>query len=147
VEDLLHHYPRRYATRRDLTPLHHGEEGEYLTYVARLKSKEQRRVKNNTLTLTALVLTDGQTDVRCAFRSKPPFTGTEVRRNVKVGGRASVSGKVGFRRARGRAREPQRELIHPDVTELEDPSDPAVDPEGARAQAEQPLVVYPAAHK
>src|SRR5699024_6008863 len=55
--------------------------------------------------------------------------------------------KVGFRRARGRVREPQRELIHPDVTELEDPIDPAVDPEGARAQAEQPLVVYPTAHK
>src|SRR5699024_7442706 len=48
---------------------------------------------------------------------------------------------------RGRVREPQRELIHPDVTELEDPIDPAVDPEGARAQAEQPLVVYPTAHK
>src|SRR5690625_6476524 len=32
VEDLLHHYPRRYAARGDLTPLHHGEEGEYLTY-------------------------------------------------------------------------------------------------------------------
>src|SRR5699024_11354182 len=31
--------------------------------------------------------------------------------------------------------------------ELEDPIDPAVDPEGARAQAEQPLVVYPTAHK
>lgn len=147
VEDLLHHYPRRYAARGDLTPLHHGEEGEYLTYVARLKSKEQRRVKNNTLTLTALVFTDGQTDVTCAFFSKSPFTVNKVIRNLKVGDTAIVTGKVGFRRARGRVREPQRELIHPDVTELEDPIDPAVDPEGARAQAEQPLVVYPTAHK
>lgn len=147
VEDLLHHYPRRYVPRGELTPLHHGEEGEYLTYVARLKKKEQRRVKNNTLTLTALVFTDGQTDVTCAFFSKSPFTVNKVVRNLKVGDTAVVTGKVGVRWPRGRALGPQRELIHPDVTELEDPIDPAVDPEGARAQAEQPLVVYPTANK
>lgn len=147
VEDLLHHYPRRYVARGDLTPLHHGEEGEYLTYVARLKSKEQRRVKSNTLTLTALVFTDGQTDVTCAFFSKSPYTVNKVVRNLKVGDTAVVTGKVGFRWPRGRALGPQRELIHPDVTELEDPIDPALDPEGAKAQAEQPLVVYPTANK
>ncbi len=142
--DLLHHYPRKYADRGELTPLDHGEEGEYLTFVARLKEKEQRRVKSNTLTLTKLVFTDGRTELTCAFFSKNPYTVNKTVRNLKVGETALITGTVGVRWIRrGNHQYPRRELIHPEVDLLEDPIDPALDPAGAKAQAERPLIFYP----
>lgn len=142
AEDLLHHYPRRYVERGELTPLHHGEEDEYITYIARLKDREQRRVKNNTLTLTKLVFTDGATDITCAFFSKSSFKVNKVVRELQIGDTAMITGRVKHRWPRGGGRL-ERELIHPQVLELEDPIDPAVDPEGAEAQAARPLMVYP----
>lgn len=139
--DLLHHYPRRYVQRGELTPLDHGEEGDYITYIARLKEKEQRRVKNNTLTLTKLVFTDGATDITCAFFSKSSFRVNKVVRELQIGDTAMITGRIKYRWLRRGGFE--RELIHPQVMELPDPIDPKVDPEGAAAQAAQPLTVYP----
>lgn len=146
VADLLHHYPRRYARRGELTPLDHGAEGEYVTYVARVKSTSQKRVKDNTLTLTLVEFTDGVTDVTCAFFSKTPYTVNKAVRNLRAGDHAVVTGKVSHRMVPGRApgsRYLRRELIHPEITPLEEPIDPAIDPTGAEAQADRPLTIYP----
>lgn len=149
AEDLLHHYPRRYVERGELTPLDQGEEGEYLSYVARLKDKSQRRVKNNTLTLTLLVFTDGRTDVTCAFFSKSHHTVNKGIRRLREGDLALVTGKIRLRRHR-RDDPITRELIHPNVTAIEDDEDPdlgpaPLDPDAAKAEAARPIPIYPAA--
>jgi len=143
VDDLLHHYPRRYVNRGELTPLHEGEEGEYVTYVARLKDRQERRVKNNTLTLILLTFTDGATDIECAFFSKNRWRANKVARELDIGEHAIITGVVRMNRPRG-AVVAVRELIHPEVHPLEDSIDPEEDPQGAKAQAEAPLVFYPA---
>src|SRR5690625_1128550 len=124
VDDLLHHYPRRYVKRGELTPLHEGDDGEYVTYVAQLKNRAERRVKNNTLTLISLTFTDGTTDIECAFFSKNRWSANKVARELPIGDSAIITGTVRVRRGyKPRYATALRELIHPEVRSEEHTSE------------------------
>ncbi len=134
LDDLAHYYPRRYNRRGELSALSEGEAGEYLTYVAQLKDREQRRVKNNTLLLTVLTFTDGVTDLTCTFFSKSRFTVNPVVRDLQMGDTAVITGTVHYRNIGGVMR---RELIHPKVDPYEEVRGNLEDEDGS------PFVIYP----
>lgn len=144
LDDLLYYYPRKYVDRGDLTPLDEGGDGDYLTYVARLKDKQVRRVKNNTLTVIQLTFTDGDNDIVTAFFSKHENRANRTVRDIKVGETAVITGTVRHRWVPVRNRRiMRRELIHPEIQATEKPIDPSIDPEGAEKQTEEPLIFYP----
>ena len=59
VGDLLSHYPRRYATRGELTPLDALRIGENVAVVAEVRSIQSRPMRNRRGELIEVIITDG----------------------------------------------------------------------------------------
>ncbi|RJK98242.1 ATP-dependent DNA helicase RecG [Vallicoccus soli] len=136
VDDLLHHYPRRYDERGRLTDLRGVETGEQVTVQAVVRRTRVQRMTKRRGTLLEVVVGDaaGGT-LRLTY-----FNQHWRERELAVGREGLFAGKVTTFRG-------ERELSHPSYLLLD-----AEDPDGqARAQADAwargLLPIYPASEK
>ncbi len=133
VEDLLRHYPRRYAERGQLTDLRLLEVDEHVTVMARVNSVDVKQYKDKRtgrmVDRLEVVVTDGSSTLNLTF-----FKQSWRIKELRVGTVALFAGQVGrFRN--------DFQLTHPDY-ELLDASDLESDTIAKYAGALIP--VYPA---
>jgi ATP-dependent DNA helicase RecG len=89
VYDLLHHYPRRYDERGQLTDIAGLELGEHVTVMARITKVNERRMRQRNGWITDVTITDGSRTLDCAF-----FNQRWQSKQLQVGQSALFSGKV-----------------------------------------------------
>ncbi|MDA0562815.1 ATP-dependent DNA helicase RecG [Streptomonospora sp. S1-112] len=132
--DLLRHYPRRYATRGELTDLAALAEGEQVTVVAQVHSAHKRELRRGPggrpRSLLEVVITDGTGRLTLAFFAKVGFH----QRELLPGRRGMFAGKISTYRGK-------KQLAHPVYEML--PDDGTADSR-AREFAERPIPIYPA---
>lgn len=129
VEDLLRHYPRRYAERGDLTDLaglHVGEHATVLAEVAGVRKRPMRQRRGNLLEVT---VTDGRGKLVLTF-----FNQAWRERELRPGRQGLFAGKVSTFRG-------TRQLAHPDYQLLDETTDAGGE---AAAFAGALIPVYPA---
>ncbi|MCA0332047.1 MAG: ATP-dependent DNA helicase RecG [Actinobacteria bacterium] len=140
VEDLLRHYPRRYAERGQLTDLRWLEVDEHVTVLARVQKVDVKtytdRRSGRRAERLEVVVTDGTDSLDLTF-----FKQSWRAKDLKVGRVGLFSGKVG--RFRGRS-----QLAHPDYVLLPDDAELApvdeVDDDTVLRYAGALIPVYPA---
>ncbi len=117
VGDLVHYYPRRYAERGELTDIAGLELGEHATVMARVKSVNERRMRQRRGTILEVVITDGSRTLDCKF-----FNFRQFQFRVPVGASALFAGKVSVYRNK-------LQLTNPDYQPLEEEqeADEAID--------------------
>ncbi|WP_329137031.1 ATP-dependent DNA helicase RecG [Streptomyces sp. NBC_01476] len=130
VGDLLHHYPRRYAERGELTRLADLPVDEYVTVVAQIAKADKRTYGGGKGVRLEVVVTDGSGSLTLVFFSKAAHAHAH---RLIPGRRGMFSGKVSvFNRT--------RQLAHPDYQLLDaDEGEEAVD-----AFANRLIPLYPA---
>ena len=135
VADLLRHYPRRYVSRGELTPLKDLTLDEHVTVLAevaavssRVTTPQRGPSARRRSVLTEVTVTDGRDKLRLTF-----FNQAWRERELTVGTTGLFSGKVTAFRG-------QRQLTHPDYQVMEDDGDPLT----AEAYAAELIPVYPA---
>jgi ATP-dependent DNA helicase RecG len=139
IGDLLRHYPRRYATRGELTELSSLRLDEHVTVLAEVRRARTRPIRGphrRTREILEVVVTDGRGELDLAFFARTQYH----RRQLLPGRRALFAGKVGAFRGR-------RQLAHPDYELL--PEESVTGDEEAVAQAaiafmDKIIPVYPA---
>ena len=118
VEDLLRHYPRRWARRGELTDLRDLRPGEFATIYARIDSVSFHPVRQPArqagrppgrqgLTKTDVVVTDGRTKLTLPFFNLKPFQRAEF----TAGRTAFFAGKVDTFRRRPQLTHPEVEFV------------------------------------
>ena len=127
VADLLGHYPRRYATRGELTSIAEIPPGEHATLVAEIVSVSTRSMRQKRGSVLEVAITDGTGLVTLTF-----FNQAWRQKDLREGARGIFAGKVGLYRG-------ARQLAHPDYELFED--DPS---EQAQEEwAKKPIPLYP----
>jgi ATP-dependent DNA helicase RecG len=132
VGDLVHYYPRRYAERGELTDIAGLELGEHATVMARVKSVQERRMRQRRGTILEVVITDGSRTLDCKF-----FNFRQFQFKVAVGASALFAGKVSIYKNKLQLTNPD---YHPVDEENEDAAEAIDDFVGL-------IPVYPAAAK
>ncbi|MFI0722540.1 ATP-dependent DNA helicase RecG [Streptomyces sp. NPDC021224] len=129
--DLLHHYPRRYAERGELTRLADLPVDEYVTVVAQIAKADKRTYGGGSGVRLEVVVTDGSGSLTLVFFSKAAHAHAH---RLIPGRRGMFSGKVSvFNRV--------RQLAHPDYQLLDADDDGK---QAADAFAGRRLPLYPA---
>ncbi|WP_456285102.1 ATP-dependent DNA helicase RecG [Microbacterium sp. JZ101] len=129
VGDLLAHYPRRYMSRGELTPIRDLPLGETVTIVAEVRRVQSRPMRSRGGRLLEVIIGDGLGEMSLTF-----FNQDWRERELRPGRRGVFSGKVGeYRR--------ERQFSHPAYELFDDEGDA-----DARAQefAGRLIPVYPA---
>jgi ATP-dependent DNA helicase RecG len=130
VGELLRHFPRRYATRGELTDLNLLKEDEHVTVMADVASVTRRPMRNRGGNILEVMVTDGLTSIKLTFFNQ------DWRAQTLVPGRRGLfSGKVTVFRN-------MRQLASPTYVLI--PSDTEPDPESIAAFARAFIPVYPA---
>ena len=132
VGDLLGHYPRRYATRGELTSIAGVPLGEMVTLVAEVVSVSKRVMKARKGSVLEVTITDGTGLVTLTF-----FNQAWREKDLTPGSRGIFAGKVGVYRN-------QRQLAHPDY-ELFDSEE--LTETQSEEWAKRPIPFYPASQK
>ncbi len=130
VEDLLRHFPRRYADRGELTEMSSLKVDEHVTIMADVYSVTRRPMRQKRGSLLEVLVSDGTGTLKLTF-----FNQDWRERDLKVGRRGLFSGKVTVFRN-------ERQLAHPMYVLV--PSDTEPDPEAVAAFAKPLIPVYPA---
>ena len=125
---LLLHYPRRYATRGELTDISNIPIGETATVVGEIVGVNSRYTKGRSGSILEVTISDGKALLALAF-----FNQAWRAKELTKGRRGLFSGKIGLFSGK-------LQLAHPDY-ELFDEVDAAT----AKAWADLPIPVYPAA--
>jgi ATP-dependent DNA helicase RecG len=133
VEDLVRHYPRRYATRGELTNLSTLRIDEHVTVLAEVRSVRELPLKNRRGTRLEVVVTDGTGTLDLTFFAQANWH----KRRLIVGTQGLFAGKVGIFNRR-------RQLVHPEYVLIAAPGEEP-DPEAASTFASAVIPVYPAA--
>ena len=102
VEDLIRHYPRRYAERGELTSLDGLLDGELVTLVGEISKVTNRQWKTRKGSMLEVIVSDGQSNVTMTF-----FNQAWREREIRIGRRALFAGKVSTYKGK-------RQLSHPD---------------------------------
>ena len=136
LEDLLAHYPRRYAERGELTDLASLKVGEQVTVLARVASATSRPLKSKPgekrrRSITEAVVSDGTGELTLTF-----FNQDWIAKKFRAGRLGLFAGTVGVFNGR-------RQLLHP---EHEFVDEEAAD-EAAADYAGRLIAVYPATEK
>ena len=129
VGDLLSHYPRRYATRGELTPISSLNVGDQVTIVAQIKSAGERRMQNRRGSILEVVIGDGRGEVSLTFFNQAWRLG-----ELRPGRRGIFAGKVGEYRG-------GKQFAHPDYQLFDDEAEAQMN---AEAYANLPIPIYPA---
>jgi ATP-dependent DNA helicase RecG len=130
--DLLHHYPRRYAERGELTRLADLPVDEYVTVVAQIAKADKRTYGRGSGVRLEVVVTDGSGSLTLVFFSKAAHAHAH---RLIPGRRGMFSGKVSvFNRT--------RQLAHPDYQLLD--GDEGAEKDTLDAFANRLIPLYPA---
>ncbi|HEU5469034.1 MAG TPA: ATP-dependent DNA helicase RecG [Actinophytocola sp.] len=114
VRDLLHHYPRRYDERGELTDIAGLEIGEHATVLARVKSANERRMRSRNGWIFEVVITDGHRTMDCTF-----FNQRFQKHKLQPGSSALFAGKVSVYKNKLQLTNPDYHLIGGDGDDLE----------------------------
>ena len=129
VADLLQHYPRRYASRGELTSIAGVPLGEQVTLVAEVVSAKQRPMRQKRGSVLEVVISDGTGLVTLTF-----FNQAWRQKDLVPGSRGMFAGKVGAYRG-------ERQLAHPDYELFTDEEALA---QNSEEWAKRPIPLYPA---
>ena len=129
VADLLTHYPRRYSTRGELTPISELPIGETATVVADIVDVSERRMKGRAGSILEVRITDGH-----GFMSLTFFNQAWRQKELRVGARGLFAGKIGSYLGKLQLAHPDYELFPEVVAEAD-----------AKRWAQLPIPIYPAA--
>ena len=132
IGDLLHHYPRRYLVRGELSNISELQEDEEVTILAEIFSASTRRLHARKGNILEVVVTDGTAKLSLTF-----FNQAWREKDLKVGRQGLFAGKVGIFNGK-------RQLAHPDYELIADGSD--VD-SAVAGFAGRYLPMYPASSK
>ena len=132
VSDLLHHYPRRYLVRGELSDIAELNEGDEVTVLAEIYSSSSRKLQGRKGSILEVIVTDGSAKMSLTF-----FNQAWREKELRVGRQGLFAGKVGVFNGK-------RQLAHPDYEMVPDGSD--VDTAVADF-AGKFLPVYPASSK
>ncbi|WP_329498312.1 ATP-dependent DNA helicase RecG [Kitasatospora herbaricolor] len=131
VGDLLHHYPRRYAERGQLTSLDDLEIDEHVTVLARIEKVTLIPFKGRKGDRLEVVVTDGRGRLSLVF-----FNQGWRQKDLRPGAQGLFAGKVGqFNRT--------RQLVSPDYQLMDEEADTSA----AAEFAGRLIPVYPASAK
>jgi ATP-dependent DNA helicase RecG len=111
VGDLLHHFPRRYLVRGELSDIAALQEGDEATILAKIYSVQSRRFQARKGTMLEVVVTDGTAKLSLTF-----FNQAWRERELKVGSQGLFAGKVGVFNTK-------KQLAHPDYEMIPDGDD------------------------
>ena len=128
VSDLLGHYPRRYATRGELTSLQGTPVGESVSIVAEVVSVSERPMRQRRGSLLEVVITDGTGLITLTF-----FNQAWRKKDLAPGVRGLFAGKVGVFRGGKQLAHPDYELFTGDISG-----------EASKKWATTPIPLYPA---
>lgn len=129
VADLLQHFPRRYSTRGELTPISEIPIGEPATVVADIVEVRERRMKGRNGSLLEVRITDGN-----GFMSLTFFNQSWRQKELRVGARGLFAGKIGSYQGKLQLAHPDYELFPEEISD-----------EDAKRWADLPIPIYPAA--
>ena len=130
VEDLLRHFPRRYAKRGELTPMDSLQIDENVTVMAQIQSIKKRSMQKKRGGILEVEVTDGSGFLTLTF-----FNQDWRERDLRPGRMGLFSGKITAYRSK-------RQLAHP--TYLLAPDNEDLDPEAVETFARPLISVYPA---
>jgi ATP-dependent DNA helicase RecG len=125
IGELLEHYPRRYASRGELTTFDSLPIGEVVSVVGEIESVNVRRMKGRQGSIFEVTLSDGNLGLTLAF-----FNQAWRQRELVPGARGLFSGRVG-------AFSGKLQLAHPEYELFED-----LEAGEAKAWAELPIPIY-----
>ena len=128
VSDLLAHYPRRYATRGELTSLQGTPIGEPVSIVAEVVSVSERPMRQRRGSLLEVAITDGTGLITLTF-----FNQAWRKKDLHPGVRGLFAGKVGTYRGGMQLAHPDYELFTGDISGEE-----------SEKWANTPIPLYPA---
>jgi ATP-dependent DNA helicase RecG len=111
VRDLLHHYPRRYLVRGELSNISELNEGDEVTILAEIFSASSRRLQGRKGNILEVIVTDGSAKMSLTF-----FNQAWREKELKVGKQGLFAGKVGVFNGK-------RQLAHPDYELIADGND------------------------
>ena len=126
--DLLRHYPRRYATRGELTDLASLREGDHVTVFAQVEKVKTRPMRARRGQLLEVTVTDGRARLALTFFNRVGFW----ERQLTPGRHGMFAGRVSTFKG-------QRQLAHPEFKLLG-----ADDAAKAAEYAAELIPVYPA---
>jgi ATP-dependent DNA helicase RecG len=132
VGDLLHHYPRRYLVRGELSNISELNEGDEVTILAEVFSATSRRLHARKGNILEVIVTDGSAKLSLTF-----FNQAWREKDLKVGKQGLFAGKVGVFNSK-------RQLAHPDYELIADGNDVDAAVEGFAGKY---LPMYPASAK
>ncbi len=130
--ELLHHFPRTYLERGELTPIADVPVDEEVTLIARVQSANARRMHTRKGKLLEVVITD-DADGGLGGMNLTYFNGFGAERDLRPGVRAMFSGKVTVYRGKLTLTNPRYALLN------DDDADPT--------SLHRPIPVYPAVDK
>lgn len=128
VADLLQHYPRRYSSRGELTPITNLPVGESVSIVAEVVDARERRTKGRVSHILEVRITDGS-----GFLSLTFFNQAWRQKNLLPGTRGLFAGKIGEYQGKLQLAHPDYELFLDEVSQFD-----------AKAWADKPIPIYPA---
>jgi ATP-dependent DNA helicase RecG len=128
VADLLQHYPRRYSSRGELTPITNLPVGESVSIVAEVVEARERRTKGRVSHILEVRITDGS-----GFLSLTFFNQAWRQKSLVPGTRGLFAGKIGEYQGKLQLAHPDYELFLDEVSQFD-----------AKAWADQPIPIYPA---
>ena len=129
VSDLLLHFPRRYSTRGELTPISEIPLGEPATVVADIVEVRERRMKGRSGSILEVRITDGHGYMTLSF-----FNQAWRQKELRTGARGLFAGKVSSYQGKLQLAHPDYELFPEEISD-----------EDAKRWAELPIPIYPAA--
>lgn len=128
VSDLLQHYPRRYSSRGELTPISELPIGESVTVVAEIQEVRERFMTGRKGSILDVRITDGEASMSLSF-----FNQGWRQKDLKPGVRGLFAGKTSLFQNKIQLAHPDYELFEEELTG-----------EAAKAWAELPIPIYPA---
>ncbi|MEN9749240.1 MAG: hypothetical protein RL149_318 [Actinomycetota bacterium] len=131
VSDLLQHFPRRYSSRGELTPIAEIPIGESVTVVADVVDVRERYMRGKAGSILEVRITDGE-----GFLSATFFNQAWRAKELKPGSRGLFAGKISSYQGKLQLAHPDYELFSEDIDEAD-----------AKRWAELPIPIYPASSK
>jgi ATP-dependent DNA helicase RecG len=132
IADLIHHYPRRYLVRGELSDIAELKEGDEVTVLAEIFSSSSRKLHARKGSILEIIVTDGSAKMSLTF-----FNQAWREKDLRVGRQGLFAGKVGVFNGK-------RQLAHPDYEMIPDGND--VDAAVAEFAGKY-LPMYPASAK
>ncbi|MEU6843964.1 ATP-dependent DNA helicase RecG [Streptomyces sp. NPDC046716] len=142
VGDLLHHYPRRYAERGELTRLAELPLDEHVTVVAQVATARVLRFNGGSGQRLEVTITDGSGQIQLVFFGKGIH---KPHKELLPGTRAMFAGKVSVFNRKMQLAHPAYQLLRADPADGTDGAAEAAEAVGSWAGALLPI--YPATAK